>query len=154
MAKLSNDLDTLQAALRMFFQTMKRPQNWTEITARAGVTIDRPAGAIIHLLASSDKHYRLQDLASALGIEAPSATRKTQELEKIGYLERVVDPKDGRAVSFRLTASGEKLGKKLKAAHRAILSQALAGWSDTDRQDFVRMFEKFSNDIVTSYSQK
>src|SRR3982751_5820083 len=127
MATFDADLDNLQSALRTLFQTMKRPQQWIEITARAGVNIDRPAGTIIHmLLASPTSRHRVQDIASALGIEAPSATRKTQELEKAGYLERLPDPDDRRAVSVGLTPQGKRLGKKLQAAQREFLGEALS----------------------------
>jgi DNA-binding MarR family transcriptional regulator len=152
MDQVSADIQALENALRLFFQTMKRPQRWAEITSRAGVNIDRPAGVIVLLLmGAAAKSYHLQDLANALAIEAPSATRKTQELEKAGYLERVPDPKDGRAVTFRLTLSGQKLGKRLQAAQREFLTQALVNWSASDRQTFVQLFERFSSDMTINY---
>ena len=155
MDQLNVDLADLENALRSFFQTMKRPASWTRITDMAGVTIDRPAGAIIHvLLAAGTEHYHLQDLANALGIEAPSATRKTQELERAGYIERVPDPKDRRAVSFRLTTAGRQVGTKIKSAQREYLIQALVNWPSADRQQFVRLFERFSADLATSYDRK
>jgi DNA-binding MarR family transcriptional regulator len=152
MDSLPADLGALEDALRSFFQTMKRPQRWATITARAGVTIDRPAGAIIHLLlAHPDRHFRLQDLADSLGIEAPSATRKTQELEKAGYLERLPDAADRRVVSFCLTPSGKQLGKRIQAAQRDFLRIAMSEWSADERQAFVQHFERFSRDIAASY---
>ena len=155
MDQLSVDLADLENALRLFFQTMKRPASWTRITDMAGVSVDRPAGAIIHvLLTARTERYHLQDLANVLGIEAPSATRKTQELERAGYIERVPDPKDRRAVSFSLTPAGRQVGKKIRAAQREYLSQALVDWPAADRQQFVRLFERFSADLATSYDRK
>ncbi len=152
MDQTASDLAQLESVLRSFFQTMKRPQRWTQITEKAGVNIDRPAGAIVHLLMDGQQ-YRLQDLAHALAIEAPSASRKTQELEKAGYLERLSDPKDGRAVSFRLTSRGLQLGKNLRAAQRQFLFEAMQSWSAEDRQTFTVLFERFSHDITSSYQK-
>lgn len=155
MDPLTVDLTVLEHALRVLFQTMKRPGRWAEITALAGVNIDRPAGAIIHLLVTSPaEQYHLQDLANALGIEAPSATRKTQELEKAGYLERIADEHDRRAVSFRLTPAGSRLGKKIQAAQRQYLSRALAGWTAADRQHLVRLLERLSVDMANTDDHK
>lgn len=149
MDPLTVDLAVLENALRSLIRTMKRPGYWSQITTLAGVTIDRPAGAIIHLLlASPAQQYHLQDLANALAIEAPSATRKTQELEKAGYLERATDTHDRRAVSFSLTPAGARLGKKVQAAQRQYLSQAIADWPAVDRQQFARLFELFSADMA------
>jgi len=146
MDSFSNDLDALQAALRSLFQTMKRPQQWAEISARAGVTLDRPAGGIIQVLAAHDG-MRIQDIATALGIEAPSATRKSQELEQAGYVERQADPKDRRAVCLQLTAKGQETATKLQAAHRDILGTALTDWTADERQSFIDLLNRFATNI-------
>lgn len=148
----SNNLDDLENVLRSFFQLMKRPQRWGRITAQAGVTIDRPAGAIIHLLLThATEQFRLQDIAVALGIEAPSVTRKTQALERAGYLARLPDPKDGRAVSFYLTPAGIRLGQSLHAAQREFLERSMRSWSNDDIQQLVTLLERFSIDLSRSY---
>src|SRR4051812_23155419 len=109
MEDLQADLKTLESAMRLFFQTMKRPQRWTDLTVRAGVSIDRPGAMILQVLASSPtERYGVQDLATLLGIEAPSVTRKTQELESSGYIRRVRSAEDKRSVSLELTPAGLK----------------------------------------------
>ncbi len=131
---------------------MKRPQRWAHITALAGVSIDRPAGAIINLLLThATEQFRLQDIASSLGIEAPSVTRKTQELERAGYLARLPDPKDGRAVSFYLTPAGIQLGRSLHAAQREFLKRGMQTWTDEDARQLVALLERFNDDIAQSY---
>lgn len=148
----SNNLDDLENVLRSFFQIMKRPQRWARITAQAGVSIDRPAGAIIHLLLThATEQFRLQDIAIALGIEAPSVTRKTQELERAGYLARLPDPKDGRAVSFYLTPAGIQLGQSLHAAQREFLERSMRTWPKENLRQFITLLERFSIDLASSY---
>ncbi|HTB48739.1 MAG TPA: MarR family transcriptional regulator [Verrucomicrobiae bacterium] len=149
MSSVETDVTTLEDAMRLFFQTMKRPHHWARVTKRAGVSVDRPAAVILHtLMANQAGHCRVHDLAAQLGIEAPSVTRKTQELEQAGYLRRVPDPLDGRAISLQVTPRGRTIGDRLWKAQREIISQALTGWEAAERQQFVELFQRFSNDLA------
>jgi DNA-binding MarR family transcriptional regulator len=151
MEAIETDLEQLEDAMRLFFQTMKRPQNWAQITASAGVSIDRPAMFILHALAlANDQRCRVQDLATQLGIEAPSVTRKTQELEQAGYIRRMPDPKDRRAIGLELTAKGQAIHTKIRKAQKDLIVNAFNVWSKADRQQFVTLFERFSNDLAQS----
>jgi len=148
---LETDLATLESALRLVFRTMKRPHNWARLAKQAGVDIDRPAATILHtLVAHQNESCRVHDLATLLGIEAPSVTRKTQELEQAGYLRRVPDPHDGRAISLRITPQGRAVSTKLWEAQREIISQALSHWQTAERQQFIALFERFSNDLAAA----
>jgi len=145
-------MESLEEAMRLFFQTMKRPQRWAAVTAQAGVNIDRPAALILHMLiAHQGRPCRIQDLAIQLGIEAPSVTRKTQELEQAGYLQRIPDPLDKRAIGLKVTASGRNVGSRLWKAQRQAMRRALSGWPTVERQEFIALFQRFSNDLAGQY---
>lgn len=149
METIEADLEQLEDAMRLFFQSMKRPQNWAHITATAGVSIDRPAAFILHaLVVSKNQRCRVLDIASQLGIEAPSVTRKTQELEQAGYIRRTPDPKDRRAIGLELTAKGRAMHLKIRKAQRDMMTQAFNLWSEVDRQKFIALFQRFSNDLA------
>lgn len=144
---LDNDLETLDNAMRVFFQTIKRPQHWSHVTRRSGIIIDRPSAIILKLLdAQSPCH--VQDLADHLGIEAPSITRKTQELERAGYLRRSPGKDDRRAVDLRITGRGRSAAKRLSSAQREIIADVLQDWQPSERHRFARLFERFSRDLV------
>lgn len=149
MTALETDLQILEQAMRTFFQTMKRPAAWQKVTALAGISVDRPGAVILHYLATHPStSCRLHELAIQLGIEAPSVTRKTQELEVAGYVSRLPDPQDRRAVSLKLTQTGEEVNAKLLQAQHSIISQALQVWPPEQRHQFVTLFERFSNDLA------
>lgn len=150
MDSFETDLETLENAMRRFFQTMKRPQNWALVASRSGVTIDRPSAVILKLLIENRVPCHVQNLADHLGIEAPFVTRKTQELERADYLRRVTDRTDRRAVELMVTPRGRAVSKKLWKAQRDIIAEALADWGQTDRRQFVRLFEQFSDDLATA----
>ncbi len=147
MESLETDLETLETAMRRFFQTMKRPQNWARIATRSGVTIDRPSAVILKMVLNMPAPCRVQDLASHLGIEAPFVTRKTQQLQKAGYLRRGPVKADKRAVDLHLTPRGRAITNKLWKAQRDIIASALQQWQPSERRQFVELFERFSNDL-------
>jgi DNA-binding MarR family transcriptional regulator len=149
MASLDSDIVVLEEAVRGFIKIMKRPQHWAQVAERSGVDLDRPSAAILHtLIAHEPQRLRIQDVAVQLGIEPPSVTRKTQILEEMGYLRRATNDADRRATSLEVTAAGRKLSDKLMKAHHQIMSDALATWPDTDRHQFVTLFNRFSSDLA------
>ena len=103
------------------------------------------------LIAHQGRPCRIQDLAIQLGIEAPSVTRKTQELEQAGYLQRIPDPLDKRAIGLKVTASGRNVGSRLWKAQRQAMRRALSGWPTVERQEFIALFQRFSNDLAGQY---
>lgn len=147
--EIENDLETLERAMRDFFQDMKRPQNWEHIKQRSGVAIDRPSAIILKSLLSAPAPCRVQDLADHLGIEAPFVTRKTQELERAGYISRVQDKDDRRAIDLNITAAGRTITKKLWRVQRDIVAEALRQWKPAERHQFVTLFKRFSEDLIT-----
>src|SRR5512141_293789 len=52
---------------------------------------------------------RLNDLAARMGVSAPTASRSADVLVELGLVDRVVDPRDRRAVNLELTAVGKGL---------------------------------------------
>lgn len=148
MKRLETDLETLENAMIGFFRTMKRPQHWRLVTDRARITIDRPAAGILKAIMACPVPCRVQDLANMLSVEAPTVTRKTQELERAGYLRRVPDKDDRRATDLYITARGRSAAKKLWNSQRAIMANVLQDWNPAERQQFVQLFEKFSIELA------
>ncbi len=154
MDSLETDLENLENAMRLFFQTMKRPQHWSHVMSRSGVSVDRPSAIILKTLLADQAHCRVQDLADRLGIEAPSVTRKTQELEQAGYLRRVPDADDRRAIDLHITHRGRLVAKRLWKAQREIIAEALERWEPSERQQLVKLFQRFSEDLVVVSATK
>jgi DNA-binding MarR family transcriptional regulator len=151
MYSLEQDVANLENAIRLFVQTMKRPQRWAAIQALAGTDFDRSAAMILHILAQSGRNgCRVQSLATQLAIEPPFVTRKTQELERAGYLRRVPDTRDRRAIDLRITPRGRRLAGRLHEAQRSVLMDTLQDWKPEDRRQFIELFQRFSNQLATA----
>jgi DNA-binding MarR family transcriptional regulator len=106
------------------------------------------------LIAQDSSHYRLHDLAEHLNIEAPSVTRKVQQLEKAGLIARHQDDKDKRAYDVKATKRGLEVAMKIRDAQRQITSQVLNDWTQQERETFVNLFERFCKGTAEIYNPK
>lgn len=75
---------------------------------------------LLELNAAPDRQLRMQDLAARVVLSRTRVSRLVAELERVGYIERVPDPDDGRATLARITPEG-------RAARRQAAPVYLAG---------------------------
>ena len=52
---------------------------------------------------------RIGHLAERLGVTRQAASQRVREIERLGYLERIADPTDARAVIVRHTPGGRRM---------------------------------------------
>jgi DNA-binding MarR family transcriptional regulator len=108
---------------------------WAEYIA-AGFSDLRPAHApVLQLLAPSGS--RATELAAQLGVSKQAVGQMVSELEQCGYLERIPDPRDGRAQLVQRTARGWEVNR---ATRRAVqdLQDEWAQWVGEDRVEELR----------------
>lgn len=87
--------------------------------AAAGLTGLRTAHALLLVpLAEGDRHA--SDLAAHLGVSRQAMAQMIATLERNGYLERRLDPSDGRAKLIGLTARGREAREVMNTTGRAI----------------------------------
>jgi len=58
---------------------------------------------------------RLSELSRKLQISAPTVTGIVDRLERSGYVRRIPDKEDRRAINVDLTAKGKHIARKLKS---------------------------------------
>ncbi|RFU42563.1 MarR family transcriptional regulator [Actinomadura logoneensis] len=83
------------------------------------------------------------DIAAALGVDQPRASRLAARTEEEGLVTRRPDASDRRRTLLELTATGRD---RLDRAHRArqeVFAAAMAGWPDADRAEFARLITAF-----------
>jgi DNA-binding MarR family transcriptional regulator len=97
----------------------------------------RPAhGAIAQHI--SDRGSRVTELAQLAQISKASVVYIVNDLERLGYVERLADPDDGRAKLVRLT----ERGRQAQDAAREIVAQIEQDWSGVlGQRDFARLRE-------------
>lgn len=76
---------------------------------------------------------RLSEIAERESVAAPTMSRVVAALENDGYVERSVDPDDGRARLFNATPAGVELITSSGSRKAQALSAAIAELSDQDK---------------------
>lgn len=96
----------------------------SEGLAERGFTDFRPAHGTIgqHI---ADGGSRITELAQLTQLSKPTVVYLVNDLERLGYVERVPDPGDGRAKLVRLTEHGARA----QEAAREIVAQIENDWS-------------------------
>jgi DNA-binding MarR family transcriptional regulator len=149
------DLTSLDGAMTKFFRTIKRPQYWQAIMENTGINLDRPsAGILLALHHSPSGGFKVLDLAKLLCIEAPSVTRKTQDLEDAKLITRSHQTDDKRVTYLTLTDLGKEKAQKIWKARQEVISNTVKDWSQSDKEKFSELFNKFSDDFADTFNKE
>jgi MarR family transcriptional regulator for hemolysin len=89
-------------------------------------------------------------LAERLEIEGPTLVRLLHQLGAMGLVTRQQNPDDHRANTLHLTAAGRAAAKRLRRAMDAVRARLLAGVSDDELADALRVFEAVRNSMISS----
>ena len=109
----------LPALLRLASQVMT--EQFTRWLATSGFEGVQPAhSAAIQPLWELPDGARITSLARASRMTKQSMSALVSDLEAAGYVERVADPDDARAIRVRLTSRGRAYGRAVRAFARSI----------------------------------
>jgi len=84
----------------------------------------------------------VQEIATGLGLTAPTVSVGARRLEKAGLLERQPDPQDGRAIRLSLTAQGQALQERAHAFRREKMRHVLAGLTAEEAETVMALLER------------
>ena len=109
----------LGALLRLTYQRMLEQQTqWLAASEYADL---QPAhSSAIQPLWDAPAGERITTLARVARITKQSMSALVDHLEKTGYVERVEDPEDARAIRVRLTARGKAFGRAVRSFAREL----------------------------------
>ena len=106
----------------------------TAVLSRVGARHDLSLTQIRMLGILRDRRPGLTELASHLGLEKSTVSGLVDRAVKRGLLEREVDPRDGRAITVTLSASGTRLARTIEDAIAAMLSPMAGDLTATERR--------------------
>lgn len=148
MSDSRDDLQKIEEGMLALHRVSFQPKSWALLQQQAGITLDRADAALLKAVLHCDAQpCRMQDIAQYLGIEAPSVTRKVQDLESRGLLGRRTDPEDKRASIIHVTKDGMTAIRKLQKARMQQLASAMRDWSSHDRREFARLFQQLADNL-------
>ena len=98
---------------------------------------------ILYYLDSSDtKTMRRIDLAEHVGLSASGITRALNPLEKIGLVEKEINPRDARVSLVKLSKTGEKLFKDTFLTMMSSSESLLANLNNEEVSTLLSMLKK------------
>jgi len=121
----SSQLDEIAEAL---------PQRSAELSrlflTRTSVCVSRTEVGVLRNLRGGPR--RITELAADEHVTQPAITLLVNRLAERGWVERVPDRTDRRAVLVSLTAAGEEAFERLRAEYRALLHEEMAALEDEE----------------------
>jgi DNA-binding MarR family transcriptional regulator len=147
VAPAGQNVGRIDDALQSVARAMNQVRTHDRLVAAAGVELDRAGAALLYRLHTDADGLRLGDLAFRLAVDAPTVTRKVQQLERQGLVSRRADPEDGRAWRVSLTPAGRRVIDRLLVARRAWLERLLGDWSEVDRDRLAALLRRFADEI-------
>jgi DNA-binding MarR family transcriptional regulator len=121
----SSQLDEIAAALPQRASTLSRL-----FLTRTSICVSRTEVGVLHTLRAGPR--RITELAAEERVTQPAITLLVNRLAERGWVERVSDPSDRRAVLVSLTAQGEEVFEQLRAEYRALLHEEMASLEDSE----------------------
>jgi DNA-binding MarR family transcriptional regulator len=137
----------ISSALLSAARVMTQVRVHDMLCRQAGDDLDRSGATLLYKLHAEGDNVRLTDLAERLGVDAPAVTRKVQQLERQGLIDRSVDPGDARAFRLQITDEGRSAIERLLVARQCWLEDRLDGWSRADRNEFARLLQQFASTL-------
>jgi len=113
----------------------------------AGIECER-AGFLVMRRVVSGGPIRVTDLARDLGLDPSTISRHLDAVEIRGWVRRLSDPADRRAILVTATRAGEQVVARLETERRRLLAEVLAGWDRTDRDALFELTERFAADLA------
>ncbi|WP_332666383.1 MarR family winged helix-turn-helix transcriptional regulator [Aeromicrobium sp.] len=92
---------------------------------------------LLELNAAPGRQLRMQDLAARVVLSRTRVSRLVSELERVGYIERVPDPDDGRATLARITPEGRAARRQAAPAYLAGIEKHFSRHLTAAQQDAV-----------------
>lgn len=92
------------------------------------------------------------DLARAAQLNPGAMTRLLDKLEARGYVTRVTDPADRRALHIHLTEAGTIIAHEINHCGQRVLERAFTGLDAAEREQLLQYLERVRDNLSPSGS--
>jgi DNA-binding MarR family transcriptional regulator len=112
----------------------------------AGARFGGPARLrLLDALAAASGPLSVGEIAEAVGVDQPRASRLVQQAVAMGLARREADPDDARRTRIALTDAGSSLVRGFRGERRDAIETALTTFSDDERADLARLLTKLAD---------
>jgi len=99
---------------------------------------------LLDVLAAASQPLTVGELADALEVDQPRASRLVQEGVAHGLVERQADPDDARRTRVALTDTGRSLVQRFRGFRRDAVATALDAFTPDERAELARLLAKLA----------
>jgi DNA-binding MarR family transcriptional regulator len=142
------EVDRIAAGLQTVARAITQVKLHEKLLVAAGVRLDRAGSHLLYKLDTHGSSMRITELAEQLGVDAPTVTRKIQQLERDGLVDRHADPDDRRATRIQINAAGRKNVQRIRNARRIWIEDLLSDWETKDLESFADLLGRFSESLA------
>lgn len=139
------DLDAVSSIERSLVR-IRRSQQANRLHRSAGSTggLDPDAARYRYLDALEDlpRGCAISDVATAIGVDRPRASRLTAELVAAGLIERLPG-NDARTASVRLTTAGQSIVNQIRQTRAKAVADVLAEFPPAEQHQLARLLGRF-----------
>ncbi|MFC3577807.1 MarR family winged helix-turn-helix transcriptional regulator [Streptomyces yaanensis] len=153
MSKKAREEDEAVAVVERAMVAIRRSQTRRSLGRLAppdgGRTIDPTLFGVLDAIEERGEPCAVSDVATALGVDQPRASRLVLRAVEEGWLARRTDPSDARRALLALTDHGREQLDRTHRIRQEMFARVMADWPDADRSEFARLLTAF----VTSYAE-
>ncbi|WP_370414946.1 MarR family winged helix-turn-helix transcriptional regulator [Streptomyces fradiae] len=108
-----------------------------------GRPVDPTLFGVLDAVEERDGACSVSDVAAALGVDQPRASRLVLRAAEEGWLTRAPDPGDARRTLLALTPEGRDRLDRTHRLREEVFARAMADWPAADRVEFARLLTAF-----------
>lgn len=153
MQDYGDDLLEATTSISRLTRMLRRTRVYERASIEAGITLDRIGVQILGLVGKAEQPPSVKELAEAMQVEGPHATRQVQRLVTRGLVEKNVDPDDRRVARITLTPEGADLIDRYHAVIKSWMREAVAGWPAEERQQVCTLIARWVDDIESYFDK-
>lgn len=103
---------------------------------------------LVHLVKGGPQ--RAGALAEAVHSDPSTISRQVAHLVRLGFVERMADPEDGRATLLTATDEGRRVFEENRRMRIERFAEMLSDWSAEDRRRFAELLGRFATAFESS----
>jgi DNA-binding MarR family transcriptional regulator len=107
--------------------------------------------SVLRILYFADVSKTQNDLRVELNVTSPNVTYLIDGLEREGLVVRVAHPSDRRTGFVELTDKGRAIASTLVPAMAEFMALMSKGLSEDEKEQLIRLLDKFHRNAVSSY---
>lgn len=100
---------------------------------------------MLEALAAASHPLSVGEIADAVGVDQPRASRLVQQAVQLDLVRREADPDDARRTRVALTDAGTRLVRGFRGERREAIDAALSGFTDDERAELARLLTKLAD---------